>query len=99
MLGIGVNGILRDPPAPVIVQRLARIRVHIEAWKIAARYIEADPVPALENQRSRIHLDCKLVGLARREQFRLAQAVAVARANDAIGDIEIDSRRKVPLGG
>src|SRR5689334_5581223 len=76
--GIEVNRVLGDPPAAVVVERLAGIGVHIEARKVAARDVEADAVAAPEEERGRIHLDGELVRLPGLKHLRLRRPVPVA---------------------
>src|SRR6202166_3019732 len=98
VLRIQVNGILSDPPAPVSIERLAGVGIHIKAWGVATGHVETYPVATLEDQRRRIHFDRKLVRVSRLEQFRFAETIVVSRANDAVADIEIDARRKICVG-
>ncbi len=49
----------------------------------------------LEDERGRIHLNRRLVGLARREQFGLSKAVVIPGTHNAVGDVEIHSVREV----
>src|ERR1041385_2242569 len=61
---IHINRVLRGSPASIVVQWLARIRIHIKPREIATGNIQPDSVPALEHQRSRIHFDREFVSLA-----------------------------------
>ena len=51
MARIGVDRVLRDSPAPIVVERLAGVRVHVEPREVAAGDVEPDAVPALEDER------------------------------------------------
>src|SRR5204863_5795511 len=46
VLGVVVDGVVGDGPAPVIVERLAGIRIRVEAREITARNVQPDPVSA-----------------------------------------------------
>ena len=99
MRGLVVDRVLRDGPAAVPVERFAGVRVHVEAGEVAARDIEPDPVPAREHERGRVHLDRELERLAGRQRLRRRRAVAVARADDAVGDVQVEAAGKSRLGG
>ena len=89
MLRVVIDRIFGNTPAPLLVERFARIRVHVEAWKVAARNIQPNAVTAFEDERSRVHLNREFVRLTRRERFRNAQRFAVARTDDAVADVEV----------
>src|SRR5262249_52370683 len=76
----------------------ARIRVHVEAWKVAARNIQPNTMTAFEDERSRVHLDREFVWLTGRERFRDVERFAVARADDAVADIEIYAGGEIAIG-
>ena len=59
-----MHRIVRCHAAAICPQRLARIRIDIKTWKIAAGDIDPDFVSLLEHIRSRVELDRELVGLA-----------------------------------
>src|SRR5215510_11462217 len=98
MLRIVIDRVLGDSPAPVVVQRFARVWIHVKAREIAARNIQADTVAALEDKRRRIHLDSELIRLAWLQKLRLARAVAIARANDAVADVKVHACWKISAG-
>src|SRR3989442_8448822 len=52
-------------PAAIVVERLAGIRVHVEAREIAARDVEAGAAAFLEDEGSGIQLDREGVDLSR----------------------------------
>src|SRR5207244_8529806 len=95
MLRIVIHTVGGDGPAPVLVERLAGIRIDVESREVAARYVDADAVPTFEDERGRIHLDRELVNLSRLHQLRFLQRIAIARTDDGIRYIEIDTGRKV----
>src|SRR2546428_632692 len=71
MAGIDMNGIDRDLSAPRHPFRFAGIRIDVEMREVAARDVEADAVPCLEEIARREWLDRDLGDLARCQQFRL----------------------------
>jgi hypothetical protein len=50
VLLVDKNGIFRHPPAAIVVERFAGIRVNIKPWKIAARNVDAYSMASLENK-------------------------------------------------
>ena len=58
-----VDGVFGDPPAPIVVERFAGIRIYVKPWEVAAGDVHAYAVAALEHQRRRIHFDGELLGL------------------------------------
>src|SRR5215831_1670916 len=95
MEGIAVNRVHRDLPAPVVIEFLSRVWVHVKPREVATGNVEADPVAALKNQRCRIHLDGELVGFAGLEQLCLCRVIAVSCSYDAIRNIQFDACGKV----
>ena len=89
MPGVVMEGVGSDYQAAVCVERLASIRVDIEAREVAARYVHADAMALFENVRCGIKLDREGIHLAGFHQFFLLQRLAKARPDDAIGEIEI----------
>src|ERR1700752_1156902 len=84
MFAIHKHRILRAAPAPVSVQGLTSIRIHVEPGKIAARYIQPDSVAALENNSGRIHLDGELIRPSRLKEFGFAPSIPIPRSHDAV---------------
>jgi len=64
MLRIVVNGVGCNRPSAIAIKRLASIGIHVEAWEIAARDVDADAMSLLEYERSWIHLNRELVHLS-----------------------------------
>src|SRR5690242_1920142 len=80
-----------DPGVPA--DRLARVRVQVEAREVAARDVDPDSVASLEEvARRRQRYPC-LVNLTRLHQFLMFPAVAIADADDGIDDVHM-----VPAG-
>jgi hypothetical protein len=88
---VEIDRVFGDAPPPVVVERLASVRVHVKSREVAARDVQANTMASLEDERRGIHLDGELVRLSRLQQVRFARPVAVAAANDAVGDVEIDA--------
>jgi hypothetical protein len=49
MLRIMVDVIYRSCPAPIVIQWLARVRVHVKAREVAAGNIQSNAVALLKN--------------------------------------------------
>jgi len=94
MLGVVVNGILRNGPAPIVIERFAGVRVDVEAREVAAGNVEADAMAAWEHQRSRIHLDGELIDFSRFHQRRLLEGITVSRAHNAVRNIQVHACRE-----
>ncbi len=60
-----VDRVIGHGPPAVIVERLACIGINVKAREIAAGDIEADTMPAPEDQGSRVHFDRERVHFAR----------------------------------
>src|ERR1035437_1239884 len=54
-----VDGVFGNPPAPVIVERLTRVRVYVKAREVTARDIDANAVPALRSEERRVGKECR----------------------------------------
>ncbi len=68
---IMINGIDRGLPAAVVAQRLARVRVHVEAGEVAAGNVDSDAVPLLKHIRGGIELDREGIHAAGLHEFFL----------------------------
>src|SRR5438034_8461709 len=98
MVRIEVHGVLRQAPAPVVVERLARVRVDVESRETAAGDVQSDPVIPLKDERGRIHFDRELVRLTRLDQLGFARPASISRPYDAVRDVEIDAGREIRAG-
>ena len=65
-----------------------RVRIGVDPWEVAARDVEPDPVAGGEDIARDLHIDVELVHLARDERRRLGPAVAKARPDDALTEVE-----------
>jgi hypothetical protein len=92
---ITVNAVFRDLPTPIVIEWLSRVWVHVKPREVATGNVEADPVPALKDERCRIHLNCELIGFAGLEQLCLRRVIAVSCSDDSIRDIQLDACGKV----
>src|SRR6185437_10037698 len=95
MLRIMKDRVFSGLPATIAIEWRARVGVHVEPGKVAARDIHSDPVSALKDQRGRVQLDRQLVCFAGLHELRMRQGVAVASPDDAIGDVELQAGRKI----
>src|SRR3989442_7099295 len=68
---------------------MARIRVAIPAGKIAARHVQADAVPSLEDVAGGPQVDVVLVGASRLDQrwSFTARGIAIAGADNTVGQV------------
>ena len=80
---------------PMLSEWFSGVRVHIETREIAARDIYTNPVPFLEPIRGGEGLDRQLVHLAWSHQDLPLRGLAIARAQDAVGEVHLESRRVV----
>src|ERR671913_878035 len=90
VLRIVIYRVLGDAPAPVLVERFPSIGIDVEPRKIAARYVETNSVTAAEHQRRGVHLDREFHRASRHEHFGVRQRLAIAGADDAVSNVEID---------
>ena len=98
MVSIVIHRVRRHRPASIIIERLSRIGIHVEPREIAARNVQPDPVCALEDKRSRIHLDREGVNFTRLHQGSALERVAIARADDAVRNVQVHSGGEVGTG-
>jgi len=83
-----INRIVRHGPAPIVVERLARVRVEVEARQITARNIQANAMSALEDQRCGVHLDGEGIYGAGLHQRGMGERIAIARPQDAVPHVQ-----------
>src|SRR5262245_444370 len=98
MAGIQVNRILGDLEASMPLQRLAGVGIDVKAREITAGDVQANLVPSFENIGSWIEGYDEWIRLARLQQRRLLQRVAIAGTNNRVADIELEARRIVAVG-
>ena len=93
-----IDRIVSHCPAPVVVQRLAGVRVDIKPGKVAAGNIQPDSVSFGEYKGRWIHPDLEPIDLPRLHRRRLLQRIAIPRPHDAIRDVQLDTGWKVRAG-
>src|SRR5207245_540804 len=84
-----IDRIVSHRPAPVVVQRLAGVRVDIKPGKVAAGNIQPDSVSLGEYKGRWIHPDLEPIDLPRLHRRRLLQRIAIPRPHDAIRDVQL----------
>ena len=85
--------------AAIFAQRVAGVRVDVEPRIIAARDVDADAMPFLEDIRSRIEGDRDRDDLARLKRGRLVvEPLAVAGPQDRVAEIEVETERIIGIG-
>ena len=94
-----VDGVVGRDHATVFAERVAGVGVDVEPRVVAARDVNADPVPLLEDIRGRIERDGDRLDLVVLERSRLAvEAASVSRAQDRVAEVEVESERIVRIG-
>ena len=93
-----VDGVDGHSRAAVLVERLSRIRVNVEARKVAAGNIHANSMAFGKENRGRVELDAEPVDLAGRHEAGFLEGVAVAGAHNAVAYIQLDALRKILAG-
>src|SRR5260370_5602206 len=68
-------------------ERFPRIGIAVELWKVTAGDVHANAMPLQKHVARGQHVDLELVGLARLQQFRPAEALAIARSHDPFRQI------------
>src|SRR5437660_12343730 len=86
-----IDRIVSHCPAPVVVQRLAGVRVDIKPGKVAAGNIQPDSVSLGEYKGRWIHPDLEPINLPRLHRRRLLQRIAIPRPNEAIPAVQLDT--------
>jgi hypothetical protein len=86
--GIMINGLPCHNHLCIGADRLSGVEISIVMREVAARYFEPDLMPRLKQIAGRKHRDRIFVDSSRIDRFVRFQAVAVARPNDAV--VEID---------
>src|SRR5688572_12513132 len=86
-----VHGVVRRHHPPVLLERLARVRVQVEARKVAARNVEADPVPLLKEVGRRVEVDPHPVDPPRLHELRPLERAPVPHARDGVADVEVEA--------
>src|SRR5215831_11942669 len=79
-----VDGLIGDLDLGVLAERMPRVRVAIPHRRTAARDLQPDLMPRLEEIARRPDFDRVLVDLAGRDQRRIALRFPIARALDAV---------------
>jgi hypothetical protein len=79
--------------------RGAGVRIDVEVGKVARGDVEADAVAALEQVRGRKGLDRHLGGFRPREHLRMLPGIAIARAQDSVGEVHGEPFGIVAFGG
>ena len=74
-----------------MTQTLARVRIDVEEWEVAARDVDANAMAFDEAIGDTEQVDGELVNLPGLQELCFIEAVAKARALDAVGDEEIVS--------
>src|SRR6266536_5412946 len=95
MRTIVVDRVGRDARAPVVVERLPRVRIDVEAREVAARDVDPDAMPLPEYVGRRIELERERVDLAwLQEPFR-SQSLPETPSHDAVCDVHVEPAGKV----
>jgi len=84
-----IDRIVSPPPAPVVVQRLAGVRVDIKPGKVAAGNIPAGFGVPCRIQGTLVHPDLEPINLPRLHRERFLREFAIPRPHDAIRDVQL----------
>src|SRR5579884_215986 len=66
---------------------VTRVWIPIETRKVARTHFQSNPVPNLEQVRSRAHINIELIDFARGHQLRLRLRLPNAGTDDAVGKV------------
>ena len=98
MLAIVMNRLVRQPKSVIQAQGAAGVGVDVEARKVAAADGEPDGVAGLEDVGGWIQVELDAADLACPDRFGPGPAVAVAQAQDGVGEIECQAVRFIAIG-
>ena len=93
-LSIVEDGLVRAPELCRLAEWTSGVGIAIEPRKVAARHVEPDAVAGHEDVARRADVDRDLARRVRRQQRRRRFALAVARAQDAVGERRAPCRRE-----
>src|SRR3954447_19925105 len=87
MLHVMIDGLIRLRELDRVRHLAAVIRIPVEAWEVAARYLHTDPM-TLQKDIARytgVHGDS--VDFAGLGQFRLLERIAITQTQNAVGQV------------
>jgi hypothetical protein len=98
MLPFMVKGVNRIHPTPIVVERFARVRVHIKSRKIAAGDVDPDAVALFEDVGRWVQSDREGIDRAWRHQLLFLERVTIPAADNAVLKIEVETARVIEAG-
>ena len=100
MAGIVIDRVVGRIHAPVVAERVAGVGIDVEPRIIAARYVDPDAVPFLEDIGGRIERDRDRDDVARVQRRGLVvEPFAVTGAQDRVAQVEVKPERIIGIGG
>src|SRR5262245_27373801 len=79
----------------MLLQRVARIRVQVESWKIRARDVYSNTMSLTEYVRRRRDVDRQSIDPAWLHERGLFQGIAITRSLDRVANVQIKPKRVV----